>query len=449
MAEHTNEQTNQRQRGMRHDNVPGVSLEGIDVPKQSALTLRQQVAAGKRASVRFATSSSALRTALVERLAQELSALSAEILLANEEDLARARAAGLSPALVDRLTLSPSRLSALADAVTQIAHESDPVGHVRGRLRRPSGIEVERVRIPLGLIAVVYESRPNVTIDVAALCLKSGNGVVLRGGREALSTNLALVQVIHRALGAFELPLELVVFVPPGDRSEITELVGMRGLIDLAIPRGGPELVKTMVEHAKVPIVEHAAGVCHIYIHSDADLDQAMRIVDNAKMQRPGVCNALECLLVHEAVCQEVGGRLGALVDRGLEVRADERIRPFIAGAKEAVAEDWGREFLAPILAVKVVPHVEAALEHIEQFGSHHTEGICTRDPALAERFLREVDASCVVANASSRFNDGGELGLGAELGVSTSRVHAYGPMGLESLTTEKWVIRGHGEVRG
>jgi glutamate-5-semialdehyde dehydrogenase len=367
----------------------------------------------------------------------------------NAADVAAARAAGQAEALVDRLVLDEPRLEAIARAVEEIASFDDPVGEVLGMKRRPSGILVGQVRIPLGVIAMIYEARPNVTVDAAALCLKSGNAVLLRGGKEAARSNLALGALVREAVASVGLPADAVQIVPPGSRDEIKALVSLSGKIDLVIPRGGEGLIRFVAEHARVPVIQHYKGVCHLYVDEGADLDMALRLVENGKLQRPGVCNALECLLVHRASAPALLPRLGALIDkRGLAVRADAEALPLVPGATLATEADWGTEFLAPILAVRVVGALDEALDHIARFGSNHTESICTRSYENGQRFLREVDASCVLINASSRFNDGGELGLGAEIGISTTKLHAYGPMGLASLTALKWVAYGDGQTR-
>jgi glutamate-5-semialdehyde dehydrogenase len=385
-------------------------------------------------------------------IAEALVAASARpsaVLDANAEDVVAARAAGLSPALVDRLVLDEARLRALAGAVREIAAFDDPVGEIIGMKRRPNGLLIGQVRIPLGVIAMIYEARPNVTVDAAALCLKSGNAALLRGGKEAARTNAALATLVRGAIAAVGLPADAVQVVPPGSREEIRALVAMTGQIDLVIPRGGEGLIRYVAEHARVPVIQHYKGVCHLYVDDEADLDMAYRLVDNGKLQRPGVCNALECLLVNRASAAALLPRLGELVaSRGLEVRADAEALALVPGAKAATDADWGTEFLAPILAVRVVGSLDEALAHIEAYGSSHTEAICTTRYDRAQRFLREVDASCVLVNASTRFNDGGELGLGAEIGISTTKLHAYGPMGLESLTALKWIAHGEGQTR-
>jgi glutamate-5-semialdehyde dehydrogenase len=372
-----------------------------------------------------------------------------DVLVANAEDLGAARAAGLDEAMVDRLALDPKRLRALATAVRQIAAEDDPVGASVGMQRRPNGLTVGRVRVPLGVLMMIYEARPNVTVDAAALALKSGNAVLLRGGKEARRSNHALGLLVRAAVVAAGLPEDAVVIVPPGDRDEIRAWVGLSGLVDLVIPRGGEGLIRFVKEHAKVPVIEHYKGVCHLYVDEGCDLDMAERILENAKLQRVGVCNSLECVLVHESVAAAFLPRLERLMrSSGLEVRGDDASVALVPGAIAAKADDWGTEFLAKILAARVVPSLDGALEHIARYGSNHTEAIVTRDYGRAQRFLREVDASCVLVNASTRFNDGGELGLGAEMGISTTKLHAYGPMGLEHLTTTKWVVYGDGQTR-
>lgn len=411
------------------------------------LCSRARVAARALARTRRATKDAALLA-----LAQSLEAVAIEgsdLLRANAEDLAAARAAGLSESMVDRLMLDPARIRTMASAVREIASFDDPVGEVLGLKQRPSGIEVGQVRIPLGVIAMIYEARPNVTIDSAALCLKSGNATLLRGGKEAVRSNLALGNMVRTALAKVGLPEDAVIIVPPNDREEIKLLVGLSGMIDLVIPRGGEGLIQFVTEHARVPVIQHYKGVCHLYVDKHADLDMALRLIENGKLSRPGVCNALECVIVHHDVAPEILPKLGDLAaKRGLELRGDEASRRLVPTMKPAAEDDFGREFLAPILAVRIVGSFDEAITHIDRYGSQHSEAICTNDHALATRFVREVDASCVLVNASTRFNDGGQLGLGAEIGISTTKLHAYGPMGLESLTARKWIVLGEGQTR-
>ncbi len=386
--------------------------------------------------------------AIAHRLREAAHNKESAVLKANAQDVANAQTDGLSEALVDRLTLNEKRLWDLAHAVTEIASFDDPVGEVVGMSRRPNGLLVGQVRIPLGVIAMIYESRPNVTVDAAALCLKSGNAILLRGGKEAAHSNAALGGLVQEALNDAELPADCVQIIPPIARDQMKALVSMTGLIDLVIPRGGEGLIQFVTEHARVPVIQHYKGVCHLYVDEGADIEMAARIVENAKLKRPGVCNALECLLVHKASADKLLPLIFDLLQKGLEVRGDEAACALIPGAKPAMPDDFGREFLAPILAVRVLNSFGEALAHIARYGSNHTEAICTNSYDRAQRFLREVDASCVLVNASTRFNDGGELGLGAEIGISTSKLHAYGPMGLKSLTTLKWMVYGEGQVR-
>jgi glutamate-5-semialdehyde dehydrogenase len=351
--------------------------------------------------------------------------------------------------MLDRLRLDEGRLAGMAGAVREVAAAPELVGRVERAEVRPNGLVVERVRIPLGVIAMIYEARPNVTTDAAALCLKAGNACILRGGSEAIESNRALLRAVQAGLVAGGLPAEAVQLVPLTDREAIAELVQLDDLIDLCIPRGGEGLIRYVAEHARVPVIKHYKGVCHVYVHAAADLDQALRIVENAKVQRPGVCNALETLLIDRAVAPAFVPRLVAALGDRVELRGDEAVRA-LGGAAVRPAEeaDWYAEYLDLILAVRVVDGLDAAIAHIERHGSSHTESILTRDEAAAERFLREVDSSTVMVNASTRFADGGELGLGAEIGISTTRLHAYGPMGAEGLTTTKFVVRGTGQIR-
>ncbi|HMI89010.1 MAG TPA: glutamate-5-semialdehyde dehydrogenase [Polyangiaceae bacterium] len=373
------------------------------------------------------------------------------LLEANRVDVARYRnSEGATPALTDRLTLTEARLEGMAGAVDEIAAQEDPIGAVTGMTRRPNGLLVGQVSIPLGVIAMIYEARPNVTVDAAALCLKSGNAVLLRGGSEARDSNAALVALVRAALVDAALPPDAVQLVPPGDRDAIRALLSMTGLIDLAIPRGGEGLVRFVAEHAKVPVIQHYQGVCHLYVDQGADHDTALALIIDGKALRPGVCNALECLLVHEA---EAPLLLPALAARAaahaVELRGCARTVAIVPSTVPAAPDDYGREFLDMILAVRVVADLAEALAHVEKYGSSHTEAICTPSYDHAQVWLDTVDASCVLVNASTRFNDGGELGLGAEIGISTSKLHAFGPMGVDSLTSKKWIVYGGGQVRG
>jgi glutamate-5-semialdehyde dehydrogenase len=391
------------------------------------------------------------KDAALRSIAARLRASCGPLLQANQVDVARFRASeGATPSFVDRLTLTESRLESMARAVEEIAAQEDPIGSVTAMTRRPNGLLVGQVRIPLGVIAMIYEARPNVTVDAAALCLKSGNAVLLRGGSEARDSNAALVTLVRAALQDAALPPDAVQLVPPGDRDAIRVLLSMTGLIDLAIPRGGEGLVRFVAEHAKVPVIQHYQGVCHLYVDEGADHEKALALVIDGKAVRPGVCNALECLLVHQTEAPRflpaLAAQSGSL---GVELRGCTRTVAIVPSAVPAAPGDYGREFLDKILAVRVVTGMDEALQHVEKYGSSHTEAICTPSYDRAQRWLANVDASCVLVNASTRFNDGGELGLGAEIGISTSKLHAFGPMGLDSLTSKKWIVYGEGQVRG
>ena len=369
--------------------------------------------------------------------------------LANHDDLTAAQRAGQTAALLDRLRLDGPRLRALAQGVRAVAALPDPLGEVVERSERPNGLRIERVRAPLGVILMIYEARPGVTAEAAALCLRSGNAVLLRGGTEAFRTNLLLLEAVRESLASAGLPEDAAQLVAP-DRALLDELLQQDELIDLCIPRGGPSLIHFIAERSRIPVIKHYQGVCHLYLAADANLDMAERLTVNAKVQRPGVCNALECLLVDAQIAERALPKLArALSAKGVQLRCDERaIVHAGVNAIPARPDDFGREFLDLILAVKVVDGLDGALAHIARYGSRHTEAICTTDLALGERFVREVDASCALINASTRFNDGGELGLGAEIGISTSKLHAYGPMGLRELTCTRFVVRGDGQVR-
>ena len=421
-------------------------MEFTLVEQLTELCERARVAARALVPLGRAQKDAALQ-AIADRLRAALAQPSA-LLAANAEDVAAARAAGTTEAMVDRLVLDEKRVIAMAEALEEIAAFEDPVGEIIGMKRRPNGLLIGQVRIPLGVIAMIYEARPNVTVDAAALCLKSGNAVLLRGGREAARSNAALGALVREAITSVGLPADAVQIVPPLGREETKLLVGMTGKIDLVIPRGGEGLIRFVAEHARVPVIQHYKGVCHLFVDESADLDMALALVENGKLQRPGVCNSLECLLVHESAASALLPRLASLFPRGLEVRGDAATLRLLPGATASVAGDYGCEFLAPILAVRVVASLDEALDHIAKYGSNHTEAIVTTSYAHAQRFLREADASCVLVNASTRFNDGGELGLGAEIGISTTKLHAYGPMGLESLTALKWIAYGEGQVR-
>jgi glutamate-5-semialdehyde dehydrogenase len=382
--------------------------------------------------------------------ARALEERSAEILAANEQDLAAARQQGLAGAQVDRLRLTPERLRVAAAGVREVAGLQDPVGQVRESRVRPNGLEVHKVGVPLGVILFIYESRPNVTLDAAALCVKSGNALILRGGREAQQSNLALHRILQDALRSCDLPADAVQLVETPDRAAVGQLLQLHTYIDLVIPRGGESLIRLVCEEATMPVMKHYKGNCHVYIDKSADLERAERIVLNAKCQRPGVCNAAESLLLDAALAEAFLPRLAAsLRQRGVELRGCPETCRLVPWATPATDEDFAAEYLDLILSVKVVKGLEEAVAHIDRFGSQHTEAIVTRDLDAARRFTAAVDSSCVLVNASTRFNDGFELGLGAEIGISTDKFHARGPCGLLELTSYKYIVYGEGQVRG
>ncbi len=403
----------------------------------------------KAAARQLAYLSTDVKNRVLKDVAERLRAERAFLQEENEKDLAAAHEKGLSAALIDRLTLSDKVIEGMAQGLEEVAALPDPVGEVVKMWRRPNGLWVGRMRIPLGVIAMIYESRPNVTIDAAGLCFKSGNAVILRGGSEAINSNLALARLFQEALAAAGAPEGAVQVIPVTDRAAVNELLKLEEFVDLIIPRGGEGLIRFVTENSRIPVLKHYKGVCHVFVDREADLEKARRICFNAKVQRPGVCNAMETMLVHEAVAKEFLPDMGEeFRAAGVEIRGCEKTRELIPWAKPATEEDWEAEYLDLILAVKVVKSFEEALDHIARYGSNHTESIVTEDYQRALRFLREVDASVVMVNASTRFNDGGQLGLGAEIGISTTKLHAYGPMALEELTTLKFIVFGEGQIR-
>ena len=404
----------------------------------------------REASRRMAAASPAAKKLALETMAVLLKEREDALLAANAEDLEAARLAGLDGPRMDRLRLTPAILADMAKACRHVADMPDPVGAMDSQWQRPNGLLVGRMRVPLGVVAMVYEARPNVTVDASILCLKAGNAVILRGGSEALHSNVALASLLHEALSAASLPGDAVQFIDITSHDAVAELCRLDEYVDVLIPRGGESLVRAVTSQATMPVLKHYKGVCHAFIDDSADLSQALEIVYNGKVQRPGVCNALECLLVHEKAAASflpmVAERLGSA---GVSFRADEASLPLLGpDASPAAPDDYGREFHDLILAVRVVRNMDEALTHIARYGSNHTEIICTENHLNAMRFLREADASMVAVNASTRFNDGGQLGLGAEIGISTSKLHAYGPMGVQELTTTKFVVFGQGQVR-
>jgi glutamate-5-semialdehyde dehydrogenase len=367
----------------------------------------------------------------------------------NRKDLSDGEKASLSSPMMDRLRLTPQVIRAMADGLREVVRLPDPVGQVVKTWERPNGLKVERVRIPIGVIGIIYESRPNVTSDAAGLCLKSGNSVILRGGSEAFHSNQAIGRVLQEVLAERGVPAGAVQPFLLKDREAIREMLQLEDQIDLIIPRGGEELIRFVTDHSRIPVLKHYKGVCHIFIDESADPEMATRICVNAKVQKPGVCNAMETLLVHEKAADRLLPPIArALQGKGVEIRGCQRTSQILSGIKEATRDDWSREYLDLILSVRVVSGMEEAMSHIAAYGSSHTEAIVTSNSENAERFLREVDSSCVLVNASTRFNDGFELGLGAEIGISTTKLHAFGPMGLEELTTTKFIVRGNGQTR-
>ncbi len=380
--------------------------------------------------------------AAIERDAQRL-------LDANARDLAEAGRKELDAAMIDRLTLSPKVIAAMADGLRQITALADPVGEIISLRERPSGIKVGQMRVPLGVVAIIYESRPNVTADAAGLCVKSGNAAILRGGSEAIHSNQAIAACVHVGLAAAGLPESVVQVIETTDRAAVGELITMQEYVDVVVPRGGKSLIERLMRDARVPMIKHLHGVCHTYIDDRADLEKAIRVADNAKTQRLGTCNTMETLLVAEGIAGKVLPPLCRIyVDKGIELRGDDAARRIVPEMKPATEEDWYTEYLGPILAIRVVRGLDEAIEHIATYGSQHTDAIITEDSARAQRFLREVDSSSVMINASTRFADGYEYGLGAEVGISTDKLHARGPVGLEGLTSLKWVVFGEGQIR-
>jgi len=373
----------------------------------------------------------------------------ARLLTANALDLDAARAKKLDAPLIDRLTLTKKSIADMADGLRQIAQLPDPIGEISELKQQPSGIKVGRMRVPLGVIAIIYESRPNVTADAAGLCLKAGNACILRGGSEALHSNQAIAECVHAGLKAAGLPETAVQVIETTDRAAVGELLRMNEYVDIVVPRGGKSLIERVMQESRIPMIKHLDGVCHVYIDDQADIEKAISIADNAKTQRLGTCNTMETLLVARGIADRVLPRLVKIYqDKGIELRGDESTRKLVPGIKGATEEDWYTEYLAPILAVRVVDDLEQAMEHIARYGSQHTDAIVTEDQQRANRFLREVDSSSVIVNASTRFADGYEYGLGAEIGISTDKLHARGPVGLEGLTSRKWVVYGEGQIR-
>ena len=401
----------------------------------------------KQASRPLSILSTDVKNQALEAMADAIKTNESVIVEANRKDLDAATK--LSKAMLDRLTLTPQRIASMQTGLRDVAALPDPVGSHSDTWTRPNGLEIGRVRVPIGVIGIIYESRPNVTADTAGLCLKSGNAVVLRGGSEAIHSNTAIVSILTKAAQDAGIPKGAITFLDNPDRQAVTEMLSLTEYIDLIIPRGGEGLMQAVTSQSKIPVIKHDKGVCHIYVDRDADLRMAQDVSFNAKVQRPGTCNAMEALLVHEHIAPTFLPAIGkTLHEAGVEIRGCPKTVSLIPNAKRASEDDWGKEFLDLILAVKVVDDIDAAMNHIVNYGSEHTETIITENKAISQRFLKEVDASAVMVNASTRFNDGFQFGLGAEMGISTTRIHARGPMGLEELTCQKFIVLGNGQVR-
>ncbi|MHB8255702.1 MAG: glutamate-5-semialdehyde dehydrogenase [Acidiferrobacterales bacterium] len=411
--------------------------------------VRQVGERARQASREMARAETAAKNSALEAIAVAVERATDSLVQANGKDLEAGARAGLDAALLDRLTLDSRRIAAMAQGLRQIAALPDPIGEITGLNYRPSGIQVGRMRVPLGVIGIIYESRPNVTADAAGLCLKSGNAAILRGGSEALHSNKAIGACIHRGLAEAGLPEDAVQVIDTPDRAAVGELIRLKEHVDVIVPRGGKGLIERIAREATIPVIKHLHGVCHVYIDDKADMDKAVRVAFNAKTQRYGTCNTMETLLVAQVVADRVLPVLGVMYrDKGVELRGCDVTRRVLPWANVATEDDWHAEYLAPILAIRVVSGLEEALEHIAKYGSQHTDAIVTEDLTHARRFLREVDSSSVMVNASTRFADGFEYGLGAEIGISTDKLHARGPVGLEGLTSQKFIVLGDGHIR-
>ncbi len=403
----------------------------------------------KTAAKTLAVLDEAKKNAVLKDMAEAIRSNTQKIIEVNTKEVARAKDNNLDAAMVDRLILDEGRIEDMAQGIETIIELDDPVGQTRSFGKRPNGIDIQKMRIPLGVVCMIYEARPNVTADAGALCFKSGNAVILRGGKEALDTSLAIANLLQDVLEKHDLPRALITVVPNPDRALMQELMEQRDYIDVIIPRGGEGLINYVTDNAKVPVIQHFKGVCHLYVDKEADLDNAMELLLNGKTQRTGVCNALEGLLVHKAVAGDYLPRVAeAFKEKGVKVHVNEAGAQYFDGADVIADDQYGEEYLGLEIAIRVVDDIDMALDHIATFGSNHTEVISTKDTAAANRFQRTVDASVVMVNASSRFSDGSQLGLGAEIGIATTKLHAYGPMGLESLTTEKYLVNGEGQIR-
>jgi glutamate-5-semialdehyde dehydrogenase len=416
----------------------GIAEQMLDVARQAKLASRV-----------MANLSSAVKNDMLLRMAGALEQEAEGLIGENEKDVQAGQAKGLSSAMVDRLMLTPERIKGMADGLREVAALPDPVGEVTGMWYRPNGIQVGRMRIPLGVIGIVFESRPNVTADAAGLCLKSGNAVVLRGGSEAIHSNTAIGRILKTTMRELGLPDAALQVVTTTDRTAVLELLKLEDEIDLIIPRGGEGLIRFVVEHSRIPVIKHYKGVCHTFVDATADFAMAEKIAINAKVQRPGVCNAMETLLIHKDIAEVFVPQITtALQQQGVRLKGCETVREFAPEVEVATEEDWHAEYLDLTLAIRVVEDLEQAVDHINTYGSLHTEVIVTRDYENSQKFIRQVNSSVVMVNASSRFSDGNQLGLGAEIGISTTKLHSFGPMGLEDLTTRKYIVFGEGQIR-
>ncbi|HOF78699.1 MAG TPA: glutamate-5-semialdehyde dehydrogenase [Smithellaceae bacterium] len=412
-------------------------------------SIRQIAEKALKAARDLAHASTEDKNDVLLKMAQELLAKSDFLIKENAKDLRQAKKSGLSAAMIDRLTLKEATIEAMAQGLREVAALPDPVGKITSMWRRPNGLLVGRMRIPLGVIGIIYESRPNVTVDASALCLKAGNAVILRGGSEAINSNVAVASILQNVLRKSSIPAEAIQVVPFTDREGVSALLQLDEYIDLIIPRGGEELIRAVVAQSKIPVIKHYKGVCHIFVDKDANTDMAVEICFNAKVQRPGVCNAMETLLVHQDIASDFLPRVAKKMRQaGVIIKGCEKTRKIIKNTEAAAENDWYAEYLDLILAIKIVGNIDEAITHIEKYGSLHTESIITENYSNAQKFLNEVNSSTVLVNASTRFSDGFELGLGAEIGISTTKLHAFGPMGLEELTTTKFIIYGNGQVR-
>ena len=429
--------------------MTNLNIPGLGTFADVAAYMAGVGAAARAAARELARASTSAKNAALAAMSAAIRRDEASLLVANAEDVAAAKAAGHDAAFVDRLLLTPKIIVAMADGLEQIAALPDPVGEITGLRFRPSGIEVGKMRVPLGVVGIIYESRPNVTADAAGLCLKAGNATILRGGSEAIRSNRAIAACVHEGLRSAGLPETGVQVIATTDREAVGQLIADEKHVDVIVPRGGKGLIERIAREAKVPVIKHLDGVCHVYIDARADEAMAIRIADNAKTQRYSPCNTMETLLVHADVAPQVLPPVAAIyAAKGVELRGCERARALVPAMKDATEHDWYTEYLAPILAVRIVDDLDMAIAHIAKYGSQHTDAIVTEDYAAAMRFLREVDSSSVMVNASTRFADGFEYGLGAEIGISTNKLHARGPVGLEGLTSEKWIVLGSGQIR-